>query len=169
MKRSVLIVAVLISALAFLSFKTSAQAPAANDVNGALVRELHELRLAIEKLASANSRVQVLSARVTQQEQRISSLTMELLAQNNKLAEASANTALKNSTLEQAKDRARLESDPVQRSVLAAQQQELAADLEHDRLIQSSLQVQAEALRRQILAEQSSLAELQRRLDELMR
>jgi len=64
MKKSLLIVAVVLFSLAFVSARTSAQAPpAANDVNGALIRELHDLRLAIEKLASASSRVQVLSAR----------------------------------------------------------------------------------------------------------
>jgi hypothetical protein len=39
--------------LASLSTRTSAQAPPSNDVNAALIRELHDLRLAIEKLASA--------------------------------------------------------------------------------------------------------------------
>src|SRR5215831_20956923 len=104
MKTTVLIAAIVLLSLVFVSARTSAQAPpAANDVNTALIRELHDLRLAIEKLASASSRVQVLSARAAQQEQRISGLTTELIALNGKLAEFAVDTSLANTRLEQFK------------------------------------------------------------------
>src|SRR4051794_19230103 len=102
MKKSVLIVAVVLLSLAFVSGRTSAQAPpTANDVNTALIRELHDLRLAIEKLASASSRVQLLSARASQQEQRISGLTTQLIALNGKFAEFAVDTSLATTRLEQ--------------------------------------------------------------------
>jgi len=167
MKRSALIVAVVLSST-FISTRTSAQAPA-TDVNAALIRELHDLRLAIEKLAGATSRVQVLSARAGQQEQLISSLMTQLITLNSKLAEASADTAFSNAMQEQLKERIRTESDPAVRAALQQQEQVSARELDRKRLMQSSVQAQADALRQQIIAEQSSLADIQRRLDDLDR
>jgi hypothetical protein len=170
MKRSVLIVAVVFLALASVSVRTSAQAPPpANDVNAALIRELHDLRLAIEKLASSTSRVQVLSARASQQEQLVSSLTSQLVTLNSKLTEAGADTSFTNATLEQLKDRLRIESDPQRRTVLEEQQAGLTADLNRKRLMQSLAQAQTDAVRQQIAVAQSNLADLQRRLDDLDR
>jgi chromosome segregation ATPase len=169
MKKPVLIAAVMIMALIVASARTSAQAPPNTDVNAALIRELHDLRLAIEKLASATSRVQLLSARASQQEQVISGLMSQLIALNGKLAEHNADTLFTTATLEQIKERIRLEPDPKARAEMEQGQYGLSRDLEHKRLIQSSLQAQADALRQQIVAEQASLADLQRRLDELDR
>jgi len=169
MKRSALIAAVVLLGLAFVSVRTSAQAPPTNDVNIALIRELHDLRLAIEKLASASSRVQVLSMRASQQEQLVSNLTSQLITMNSKLTEAGADTSFTNATLEQLKDRLRIESDPKQRAVLEEQQANFAAELNRKRLIQASVQAQADAIRQQIAVAQSNLSDLQRRLDDLDR
>ena len=170
MKKSLLIVAVVLFSLAFVSARTSAQAPpAANDVNAALIRELHDLRLAIEKLASASSRVQVLSARAGQQEQRISGLTTQLIALNGKLVESAVDATLANTRLEQLKDHLRVETDPQKRSEFEQEQAALATDLTRRGMMQSSLQAQVEALRQQITFEQSNLTDIQRKLDELDR
>jgi chromosome segregation ATPase len=171
MKRSALIVAILLlSSELIATRKTSAQAPApANDVNAALIRELHDLRVAIEKLASASSRVQVLSARVVQREQRISNLITELITLNSKLAEAAVDTSLANAKLEQLQESLRTEADPKQRAILEEAQAGFASDVNRKRVTQSSIQAQVDALRQQIVAEQSSLADIERRLDELDR
>jgi peptidoglycan hydrolase CwlO-like protein len=169
MKRTIVIAAILVLAFAIASARTSAQAPANNDVNAALIRELHDLRIAIEKLASASSRVQMLSARVTQEEQRISNLTSQLIPLNNKLAESVAETTMKNATVEHLKDRIRVEPDPKQRASLEEQQADLTADLNRSRFMQSSVQAQVDGLHQQIVVEQSNLSDLQRRLDELDR
>jgi hypothetical protein len=169
MKRSGLIVAVVVCALAVASARISAQAPPANDVNTALIRELHDLRIAIEKLASASSRVQVISARASQQEQLVANLTSQLITMNSKLTEAGADTSFTSATLERLIDRLRIESDPKQRAVLEEQQANLAADLNRKRLVQASAQAQADAIRQQIAAVQSNLSDLQRRFDDLDR
>jgi hypothetical protein len=169
MKRSVSIAAIVVLALAFVSARPAAQAPPANDVNAALIRELHDLRLAIEKLASATSRVQILSARTSQQEQFVSGLTSQFITLNSKLAEANADAAFSNSTLLQLRERMRVESDPKQRALLEEQQAGMAADLDRKRLMLSSVQAQADALRQQIVLEQSNLSDLRRRLDDLDR
>jgi chromosome segregation ATPase len=168
MKKSVLLIAVVLL-LASVSTRTSAQAPSSNDVNVALIRELHDLRLAIEKLASATSRVQVLSARAGQQEQLISSLMTQLITLNGKLGESNADIAFESAILEQLKERIRIESDPAVRTALEQQQRASAAELDRKRLMQSAVQAQADALRQQISAEQSNLADIQRRLDDLDR
>ena len=170
MKKSVLIVAVVLLSLAFVSGRTSAQAPAAsNDVNAALIRELHDLRLAIEKLATASSRVQVLSTRASQQEQRISNLTTQLVALNGKLAESAVDTSIANARLQQFKELLRVETDPQKRAELEQAQAGFEVDASRKGLMQSSLQAQVDAIRQQIATEQSNLADLERRLDELDR
>src|SRR5207253_9451847 len=116
--------------------------------NAALIRELHDLRLAIEKLASASSRIQVLSARASQQEQRISSLMSQLITLNGKLAEAAADTSSTNATLERFKERLRTESDPKQRAILEEEQVAFSMDLNRKALMQSSVQAQADADRK---------------------
>jgi cytidylate kinase len=161
-KKSALIVAGTLLALALLSGRTSAQAPQSNDVNAAIVRELHDLRLAIEKLASANSLAQAYSARAAQEGQLISTLTTQLIALNGKLAESQADLSLKTAVVEHLKDRIRAESDPKQRTVLEEQQNDLAVDLNQKRILQSALQAQVDAVRQQILAEQRRLDELDR-------
>ena len=162
MRKSALIVATILLAVALLSGRTSAQTPQSNDVNAALIRELHDLRLAIEKLAGANSLAQAYSARAAQEGQLISTLTTQLISLNGKLAEIDADLSLKNAVVERIKDRIRIESDAKQRTVLEEQQNDLAADLNQKRMLQSSLQAQADAVRQQILAEQRRLDELDR-------
>jgi hypothetical protein len=131
-------------------------------VNAALIRELHDLRLAIEKLAGANSLAQAYSARTAQEGQLISTLTTQLISLNGKLAEIDVDLSLKNSVVEQMKDRIRIESDAKQRAALEEHQNDLAADLNQKRMLQTSLQTQVDAVRQQILAEQRRLAELDR-------
>jgi chromosome segregation ATPase len=168
MKRSALIIAVMVLGFALVSIRMSAQAPPSNDVNAALVRELHDLRMAIEKLASANTRIQVLSVSASQQEQRISALTNQLIALNGKLADTAAEASFTNSNLERIKEGLRVEADPKQRQALEDQQLGIAAALEHAHFAQSSAQAQVDALRQQIGVEQSNLADLQRRLEMLI-
>jgi chromosome segregation ATPase len=170
MKRSALIVVAVLLLSAFIANDASAQtAPAANDVNAALIRELHDLRLAIEKLASSSSRVQVLAARASQREQHISSLTTDLITLTGKLSEAAAEMSLANARLEQLKERVRTETDPKQRAELEEAQAGFAIDVTRRGLMQSSIQAQVNAIRQQILAEQSDLADIEHRLDELDR
>jgi chromosome segregation ATPase len=169
MKRSIWLVVVSIAIVVFISTRTPAQAPPTNDVNAALIRELHDLRLAIEKLAGAGSRIQMLTARISQQEQRISSLMNQLIPMNSKLAEASADMALKAAVAQELAENLRLVSDPKEREEIAARQKDLAWQLNQARSTQASVQAQADAIRQQLALEQSTLSDLQRRLDDLDR
>jgi len=72
-----------------------------------------------------------------------------------------------NDTLEHLKERVRVESDPKQRATLEEGQQAFTVDLNRKRPMQASLQAQVDALRQQLNFEQSNLAELQRRLDDV--
>ena len=161
-RKSALIVAGTLLAVALLSGRISAQAPQNNDVNAALVREMHDLRLAIEKLAGANSLAQAYSARAAQEGQLISTLTTQLISLNGKLAEIDADLSLRNAVVEHMKDRIRIEADAKQRAVLEEQQNDLTAELNQKRMLRSSLQAQVDAVRQQILAEQRRLDELDR-------
>ena len=169
MKRSIWLVAASILIVVLVSIKTPAQAPPTNDVNAALIRELHDLRIAIEKLAGATSRVQVLTARTSQQEQRISGLMNQLIQINAKLGESAADMASTNSRLQDIGESLRLASDPKQREELTMVQRDLTQQLERARLTQASIQTQADAIRQQMIVEQANLEDLQRKLDELVK
>ena len=172
MKRSIGMVVVTIAAVALIATTTPAQAPPApstNDVNVALVRELHDLRIAIEKLASAGSRIQVLSTRTSQQEQRISNLMNQLIAMNSKLAEASADAARKAFAVQEVNEALRTVSDPQELKAVAIRQREVVLQADEARAAQASIQAQADAIRQQMIIEQSTLSDLQRKLDELDR
>jgi chromosome segregation ATPase len=162
--------AVIVTLVLFLaSAITSAQAPSSNDVNAALIRELHDLRLAIEKLANANSRVQLLSVRASQEGQLISTLTTDLISISGKFAEAQAETTMTNATLDRVSDRLRTVSDPRQRAELEEERNALALDLERKRIVQAPMQTQVEAIRQQIITEQRRLDDLERSIADLQK
>jgi SMC interacting uncharacterized protein involved in chromosome segregation len=169
MKKSILIVCALLVTVVLLSAKMPAQAPPPADVNAALVREIHDLRLAIEKLASANSRVQILASRANQQEQRIANLTDQLNALSAKITEASTQAQLTTSRVEAMRQDLRSESDPNKRQMLQDAISSLTLELEEKRFSLTSIQAQGESIRQQIIREQTNLSDTERRLDELMR
>ena len=168
MKKLGLFATIVVLGLFFASAMSSAQAPP-NDMNAALIRELHDLRLAIEKLASANSRVQLLSLRASQEGQLISTLTTELISLNGKVAEAQAATMTANAELERINDRLRTVSDPKDRAVLEEQRNEFALELERKRIVQTPMQAQVEAIRQQIITEQRRLDDLDRAIADLQK
>jgi hypothetical protein len=92
-----------------------------------------------------------------------------LIALNSKLAESNADMMISSATLDQLKDRLRSEADPKQRALLESQQTDLTVDFNRKRMMQSSVQAEADALRQQMSAAQAGLADLQRKLDELDR
>jgi len=63
----------------------------------------------------------------------------------------------------------RVEADPQTRAELEQAQAGFAIDASRKGLMQSSVQAQVDAIRQQIATEQSNLADLERRLDELDR
>jgi hypothetical protein len=169
MKKLGLLATIVISALFSVSAVTWAQAPSNNDVNAALIRELHDLRLAIEKLAGANSRAQLLSVRASQEGQLISTLTTDLISLNGKLAEVQVGTMTANAELERLNDRLRTVSDPQERAALEDRHTELALDLERKRIMQAQMQAQVEAVRQQIITEQRRLDDLDRAIADLQK
>jgi predicted nucleic acid-binding Zn-ribbon protein len=113
--------------------------------------------------------VQILAFRANQQEQRINNLTDQLNVLNGKLVESSAQIARMNSQIEHAKDSVRVETDPDRRQGFQQELQALTYMLEEKGSAQSAVQMQAEAIRQQIIREQSNLSDTQRLLDELAR
>jgi hypothetical protein len=71
--------------------------------------------------------------------------------------------------LEQLKESLRTETEPKRRTELQEEQAGFASDVNRKSLTQSSLQAQVDAIRQQILADQSSLTDIERKLDETVR
>jgi hypothetical protein len=162
-------VAVLALAFTIFTAKAQSQAPQGEDLTRAFVGELRLLRVAIENLASSNSRVQILSMRASQHEQRLSSVSTQLLAMRTQLAELTAQTASETAILEQLQERIRLEPDPKLRQQYEIEQQAMKMGFNRSRLKQAALQAEVEQLTQEKLAEESRLREIQQRLDDVER
>src|SRR2546425_8718401 len=153
------IVAVAVLALILLvwSATVTGQGPKDDALTAALVSELRQLRLAIENLSSVNSRMQILSMRANQQEQRLSSVSSQLFSMKAKLTETSAEVNFATTHLEQLKERIRVEVDPKVRDVLEMEQKGATQNLESIRLKQASVQEQVSDLTTQTTTEKDRL------------
>jgi hypothetical protein len=152
-------------------FPTAAPAQSAqnDDVTKALIGELRLLRVAIENMAAANSRIQVLSMRAGQQEQRLANVTNQLATVRTSLRSMATDSALHTAEMMQIEERLRLETDPNARRELESHQQQMKAMLNAVRMKEAALQAEVNQLTQQANEEQARLNEIQRRLDDLDR
>ena len=162
---------VMVLALTFTILATSAQSqgPSTEDLTRAFVTELRLLRIAMENLASANSRVEILSMRAGRHEQRLASLSDQLIDLRLKLTEVTAQTSREAAVLEDFQERLRVEADPMRRRQLEEEQRMFKSSLNSNRLKQAALQAEVDQLTRQTFEEQARLTEIQQRLDEVER
>jgi hypothetical protein len=158
---------VVVLALTFTILATSAQSqgPSTDDLTRAFVSELRLLRIAVETLAGANSRVQILSMRAGRHDQRLASLSDQLIELRLRLTEITAQTSREAAAGEELQERIRVEADPMRRQEMEVEQRMLKGSLNSSRLKQAALQAEVDQLTRQTFEEQSRLTEIQQRLD----
>jgi uncharacterized coiled-coil protein SlyX len=169
--RSAWVFVVVVIALSFtvLTAAGQSQAPSTDDLTRAFITELRLLRVAVENLASANSRVQLLSMRAARQEQRLATLSDQLVAMRMKLAEISAEATARAAHIERLQESLRVETDPEKRGELEVMNRDLKETLTGARLKQAAMQAEVDLLMQQAYAEQSRLADTQQRLDDVER
>ena len=147
-----------------------AQAQQADDqVAAALVVELRLLRTAIANLMAANSRIRALSVRASQQEQRLSRVSDQLLTMRTELVDVSVERSVRASQLERIEERIRFETDPQLRQELEKEQRAARFQFNTISLKEAALQAEVDQLSQQAMAEQSRLTEIQQQFSELDR
>ncbi len=156
----------LLGASTMKSVTAQAPAPQSDETTRALISELRQLRIAIENLTSSNSRVSILAMRANQHEQRLSSLSSQLLTMKSNLLDISAETSHHESILLNIQERLRVESDPQRRRQLEVEHREIATSMSTMKLKQAVLQNEVNQLEQQTRTEQSRLTEIQQRLDD---
>lgn len=166
----VFIVAVLMPGTALPATIVAAQTQQLDDpVAAALVVELRLLRTAIESLVAVNSRIQALSARASQQEQRLSRVSDQLLDMRSELVDVSVERSVLETRLQRIEERLRFETDLESRQELEQVQEMISSEFSVASQKEAALQAEVYRLEQQVVAEQSQWSEIQRRFDELDR
>ncbi len=141
----------------------------AGDFTAALLAEVHELRLAMERSATVAPRVQLTLARLNIEEER----THILSGQLEQIRQEQANTSLAikklSSNLEDTQKALSSETDERQRKELEGAESQFKRMLEEQSMIEGRLRVRENDTAQALGAEQSRWIELNAKLDELER
>ena len=114
--------------LAGIWFPVAGQQRPREDVLDALLVEVRGLRGAIEHMASATARVQLVTSRLQMQEQRLTTLTSRLAQQRERLAAAEMDLASSQQNMAGLQEADQRETDPMKRSIMEMQ---LTAEKQH--------------------------------------
>jgi len=151
-------------------FPLWAQGTAGNsDTLSRLLAEVHALRVAMERSASTGPQVQLLTARLTVQNERLTRATKELDAVHVELANVqrdAASFAADAAAIEEALSR---EADPTKVQVLKQQARGTKMHFEDSTAKEAQLHAREMDFANALAAEQIQWAELNRRFDELER
>ncbi len=134
-----------------------------------LLREVHELRLAIERQSSVGARVQLLSSRVALQDERVFKLLQQL--ENVRREMMGIETQAKQAGEREASldDAISSESDPKQRQELELARKQFKAERALQNNMLEALRARESDLANAAATEQAKLDEVTRRLDDLDR
>jgi chromosome segregation ATPase len=167
--RSVAILLALVTTPLIFATSVQSQTPASDETTRTFIGELRQLRIAIENLASANSRIQILSLRAGQQEQRLSSLTNQLAPMRLQVAEASSEISIQTEQMRDLEDRLRVQADPKLRQQIELELLARRLSLNSTLMRHAALQAEVDLLTQEAMRENSRLTEIQQRLDDLER
>jgi chromosome segregation ATPase len=135
----------------------------------ALLVEVRALRIAMERAASTTPQIQLLSARLSAQNERLSRATRDadnVHQQLEALVAGNAATAARVTQIEEALTR---ESNPDMARQLRAEQSMIKTQIEESAAQETRLRARDAELANQVAAEEAQWNELNRRLDDLER
>jgi chromosome segregation ATPase len=135
----------------------------------ALLAEVRALRVAMERAASTTPQIQLLAARLTVQNERLSRATRdadEAHRELEKLLAEMSNLTAQATQLEEALTR---ETDPARQRDLKSEQLGVKSVLEERAAQETRIRARDNELANQVTVEQGQWAELNRRLDDLER
>ncbi|PYQ94130.1 MAG: hypothetical protein DMF94_28940 [Acidobacteria bacterium] len=151
------------------TLRATPQTAPATDVLPALLAEVHELRLAMERSATVAPRVQLTLARLNIQEQRTVVLSRQLDQIRQEQANALLETKKLSSELEDVQKALQTTLDASQRSGLEFEEQGLKRKLGQQAAIEDRLRGREVDAAQLLSAEQSRWIDLNSKLDEIER
>jgi hypothetical protein len=147
----------------------AAQTAPAPDVTSALLTEVHELRLAMERSATVAPRVQLTLARLNIQEQRTVVLSTQLDRVREQQASASLETTKLATELEDVQRALQTASDASQRRGWELEERELKRKLSQQAAVEERFRGREAEAAQLLSLEQSRWIDLNAKLDELER
>ena len=148
-------------------FPAAGQELQREDVLNALLVEVRGLRGAIEHMASASARVQLITSRLQLQEQRINTLVPRLTQQRDRLAAAEREQASIQQSIPDLQESAPREADPETRRVMEAQLKVQKQHLPQIGLEVQRLRAEEAELANLVETEQTRWTTINRQLEEL--
>jgi chromosome segregation ATPase len=167
MKTHVILVAAAVAACVLPAIAQSAGG--SPDALGGILVELRALRIAVERATSTTPQIQLLSARLTVQNERLMRANQEVTAARKEISELEGQQTMFTTQAAALEDQLGRETETKVQQELKVQQRALKEQL--DNLVAAEARVRArEAELASVLSvEQNQWAELNRRLDELER
>jgi uncharacterized protein (DUF3084 family) len=139
------------------------------DTLAALLLEVRQLRIAVERAATTSPQIQLLTARLTVQNERVSRAAGDHDATRQELEQISAATAQMTAQLEQLEGTRRTEQDQQRQREIAEQEASIRQELANLSTREGRLRLREAELANLMAAEQAQWMELNRRLDDLER
>ena len=164
---AVVVVATIVAAGAFPLLAQSAGV--GSDTLSRLLLEVHALRVAVERSASANPQVQLLSARLTVQNERLIRATRDADAVHVELGNIQRNVASFSVEASEIEDALSHEADPAKQQALKRNGLMVKQQLETSIAAEARLRARDVEFANALATEQIQWAELNRRFDELER
>ena len=135
----------------------------------ALLVEVRALRVAMERAASTTPQIQLLAARLTVQNERLSRATRDADAAHQELEQIASQNAMFSNRATQIEEMLGRETDPARLRDLKAEQSGIKSQVDELGVHETRLRAREAELSNVVSTEQTQWAELNRRLDELER
>jgi hypothetical protein len=146
-----------------------AQGTGSSDTLGALLVEVRAVRVAIERAASTTPQVQLLTARLSVQSERVSRAAHDADAVHQELVETERQQSIFAAQATEIQERIDAETDPKVQMELKVQQRALKDQIDAAVGAETRLRARDADLANALAAEQTQWAEINRRVDELER
>ena len=143
------------------------QQRAREDVLDALLVEVRGLRGAIEHMASASARVQLITSRLQMQDQRITTLTSRLSQQRDRLTAAEMELASSQQHMAGLQEVEQRETDPMERSIIEMRLRAEKQQLPQKRAEVERLRAEEAELANLVAEEQSRWTTINAQLEQL--
>lgn len=143
--------------------------PGSADTLSEILVEVRALRVAVEGAASTTPQIQLLAARLTVQNERVTRATRDAQAAHEQFEHSQGEIAALESQAAELEDKLAHEAEPARQAALKLQQRALKQQGEATAAASGRLQARDAELANELAAEQTQWAELNRRFDELER
>ncbi len=154
--------------LLLVSLAAGAGARAQSDASPtltALLQEVRQLRLAIERTATLGPRMQLLLQRVQLQDGKVSRLSRDLQDTRTNITQAIGETTRMKEEISTFEERVHQEQNPVQRSDMEDRLRHAKTGFEERQALEQQLRARESELASQLRLEQATLDEFQARLE----